>query len=78
MSVVSIIEYISVIDIGDIGKPRVFRRQDFLVFILFSYYHQTTQSPLLVYEYTYLFLLANKQDVVDQFLQRLDGGQDPP
>ena len=50
---------------------RVFKWQDFLyVLILFyHHYHQTRTVFSLVYEYTYLSLLANKRSVVEQFLR---------
>ena len=51
---------------------RVFKWEDFLyvlslLFIIIII--RQDQSSLLVYEYTYLSLLANKRSVVERFLQ---------
>ena len=59
--------------IACVNGIRIFKWKDFLTFSFFfssSYTHiRLERSSLLVYEYTYLFLLANKRSVVEQFLR---------
>ena len=67
MSDVSIIECISVIDIG---KLRGFRSQDFLTFLSF-HYHQTARSLLYSIRIYSISVLANKRNIEDRFLHEL-------
>ena len=67
MSVVSIFEYISLMDIG---KLRVFRSQDFLTFFFFfSLYMISICGLFYRIQIFCISLLANKGSVEERFLQ---------